>query len=109
MCLWSLALKARKAANWPRTFYTGLTRFVCFHFKVLSLMKLANSDGSFLSKVTFHMVNVKRVVLLIAILVVILLYLTSPNFNSSSKSNRLFLLKRRKYIVYLIKKSDILH
>ena len=25
MGLWFLALKARKAANWPRTQYTGLT------------------------------------------------------------------------------------
>ena len=25
MGLWFLALKARKAGNWPRTFYTGLT------------------------------------------------------------------------------------
>ena len=27
MCLWFLALKARKAGNRPRTFYTGLTVF----------------------------------------------------------------------------------
>ena len=25
MCLWSVALKARKAANWLRTFFTGKT------------------------------------------------------------------------------------
>ena len=28
MSLWFLALKARKAGNWPRTFYTGLTVYV---------------------------------------------------------------------------------
>ena len=29
MCLWFLALKARKAGNRPRTFYTGVT-VVCW-------------------------------------------------------------------------------
>ena len=32
MCLWFLALKARKAGNCPRTFYTGLTVVTSFFF-----------------------------------------------------------------------------
>ena len=37
MRLWFLALKARKAGNWPRTFYTGLTvaDTRCFYWKFL--------------------------------------------------------------------------
>ena len=86
-------------------------------------------NGSFLSKVLFHMVNVKRVCYpttffkslinhkrfvlrkvtlhicskrqkscTLIVILVKCLYLTSPIFNSSSKSNRLFLLQRRKYM-----------
>ena len=65
-------------------------------------------NGSFLRKVTFHMVNVKRVVLLVVIWVKCL-YLTSPIFNSSAKSNRLFLLQTRKYFLCGWQTASIRH
>ena len=39
MCLWSVALKARKAAKWPRTFYMVWTVYIYIYIRVSQIFR----------------------------------------------------------------------